>query len=101
MSESDTNLASMRTRAEALLARYGGKNGPTGHAAVDGSGEPQSLSSFIGGKAKAPRLGKLTGDGRTSSYHESDAVPVQGTPWFGPARIDGQLYGAARARHVP
>ena len=40
MSESDTNLASMRTRAEALLARYGGQNGPTGHAAVDGSGEP-------------------------------------------------------------
>ena len=80
MSESDTNLASMRSRAEALLARYGGQNGPTGHAAVDGSGEPQSLSSFIGGKAKAPRLGKLTGDGRTSSYHESDAVPYKELP---------------------
>lgn len=80
MSESDTNLASMRSRAEALLARYGGQNGPTGHAAVNGSGEPQSLSSFIGGKAKAPRLGKLTGDGRTSSYHESDAVSYKELP---------------------
>ena len=70
MSESDTNLASMRTRAEALLARYGGQNGPTGHAAVDGSGETQSLSSFIGGKATAPLLGKHTGDGRTSKYPE-------------------------------
>ena len=35
------------------------------------SGEPQSLSAFIGGKANAPRLGKLTGDGRTSSFDES------------------------------
>jgi len=69
--ESEDKPAPMRARAEALLARYGGPNGPTGHAAVNESGEPQSLSAFIGGKANAPRLGKLTGDGRTSSFDES------------------------------
>lgn len=69
--EPNTKSTPMRARADALLARYGGEKGPTGHADADPTGAPQSLSSFIGGKAQAPRLGKLAGDGRTSSYDEN------------------------------
>lgn len=53
-------------RADALLARYGGAHGPTGHASVGQSDRPVSLSAFIGGKGDAPRLGRLEGDGRTA-----------------------------------
>ena len=61
-----------RSRANALLERYGGENGPTGHASAGNSCEPVSLSSFIGGQAKAAPLGKLEGDGRT---YTGDSTP--------------------------
>ena len=54
------------------MERYGGENGPTGHASAGNSCEPVSLSSFIGGQAKAAPLGKLEGDGRT---YTGDSTP--------------------------
>ncbi|WFD29719.1 phosphoribosylglycinamide formyltransferase 1 [Malassezia sp. CBS 17886] len=65
-----------RARADALLARYGGAQGPTGHASAGTSGSPVSLSTFIGGKSNAPRLGRLSGDGRTSGSEALAADPV-------------------------
>lgn len=54
-------------RGSALLARYGGAAGPTGTANPGTSGGgPVSLASFMGGKAAGPRMGKLTGDGRSA-----------------------------------
>lgn len=54
------------TRGAALLARYGGQSGPTGTASAGPIGQNTSLASFMGGKASGPRLGKLTGDGRSA-----------------------------------
>lgn len=70
-SEPNSSTDAPRSRGDALLARYGGENGPTGHASVGDSGEPVSLSTFIGGHAKAAPLGKLEGDGRTYTGHNT------------------------------
>ena len=59
------------TRGAALLARYGGAAGPTGHLLASsspgsgGSDKPVALANFMGGRASGPRLGKLAGDGRS------------------------------------
>ncbi|WFD42162.1 phosphoribosylglycinamide formyltransferase 1 [Malassezia psittaci] len=63
---SEGKPSSRRERTEALLSRYGGSAGPTGHASVDSDGEPVSLAAFIGGKTKSSRLGHIEGDGRSS-----------------------------------
>lgn len=59
---------SPQKRGAALLARYGGEAGPTGVAnpGAGGTGSPVSLASFMGGKGAGPRLGKLSGDGRSA-----------------------------------
>ncbi len=80
------NGGATTSKGAALLARYGGAAGPTGHllsttgsapaspgastsptrspGAGAGAG-PVSLANFIGGRAAGPRLGKLVGDGRS------------------------------------
>ncbi|KAL4401490.1 Bifunctional purine biosynthetic protein Ade5,7 [Malassezia pachydermatis] len=76
---SDSKADTSPSRAKSLLSRYGGENGPTGHASMGDSESPVSLSSFIGGKAQTPRLGKLAGDGRTSMSPDSEKE-FQGLP---------------------
>lgn len=72
-------------RANSLLARYGGQYGPTGVAAgpKGPSDSPVSLANFMGGRAAGPRLGKLSGDGKSAPpeaelIHESRRVPLPG-----------------------
>ncbi|TKY90699.1 hypothetical protein EX895_000697 [Sporisorium graminicola] len=72
-------------RANSLLARYGGQYGPTGVAAGPNgpSDSPVSLANFMGGRAAGPRLGKLSGDGKSAPpeadlIHESRRVPLPG-----------------------
>lgn len=72
-------------RANSFLARYGGDLGPTGVAAgpKGDSDSPVSLANFMGGKAAGPRLGKLTGDGKSAppeveSIYENRSVALPG-----------------------
>ena len=90
---------SARARADALLSRYGGTQGPTGHAEAGPDGQPVSLASFIGGKAKAPRLGQLAGDGRTSVPEAAlaDEPTYRGLP--GIAKPDGSMAKMMEMRH--
>ena len=66
MAEQPKQSSTRNSRAAALLERYGGESGPTGHASAGDSGAPVSLSAFIGGKAKTARMGHLEGDGRSA-----------------------------------
>ncbi|PKI83069.1 phosphoribosylglycinamide formyltransferase 1 [Malassezia vespertilionis] len=90
--------ASLR-RTESLLARYGGENGPTGHASVGDGHAPVSLAAFMGGKAHEPRLGKLQGDGRTSPPEASlgDRQKYHGLP--GMAKPEGSMASFLEKRH--
>ena len=90
---------SARARADALLSRYGGAQGPTGHAEAGADGQPVSLASFIGGKAKAPRLGQLAGDGRTSVPEAALADEPMYRSLPGIAKPDGSMAKMMEMRH--
>lgn len=88
-----------KERSEALLAQYGGEKGPTGHADAGKNGEPVSLASFIGGKAKAPRLGQLAGNGRTSVPEAALADETEYRKLPGLAKPDGSMAKLMEQRH--
>ncbi|WFD02482.1 phosphoribosylglycinamide formyltransferase 1 [Malassezia obtusa] len=97
--QDDARSPPTRERAEALLSRYGGAHGPTGHAEAGKDGQPVSLASFIGGKAQAPRLGHLTGDGRTSLPEAALADEPEYRKLPGLAKPDGSMAKLMEQRH--
>ncbi|WFC98078.1 phosphoribosylglycinamide formyltransferase 1 [Malassezia yamatoensis] len=96
---SEGKSSSRRQRTEALLSRYGGSAGPTGHASVDSDGQPVSLAAFIGGKTKSSRLGHLVGDGRSSPLEATlaDETPYRALP--GLAKPEGSMAKLMDERH--
>lgn len=95
----EAGSSSTQKRAEALLSRYGGEKGPTGHAEACANGEPVSLASFIGGKADAPRLGHLEGDGRTAASDAALAEEKEYRQLPGLAKSDGSMAKLMEQRH--